>query len=291
MDEAGGSRSNRIVVIGGSAGALPALRTVCAGLPAGFAAPVLVVIHAPAGSRSVLPDILRRAGPVAAVHARDGDRALAGQIQVAPPGHDLELTDAGRLRVRAFGPGSARRSVDTLLRSAAHARGPGTIAVLLSGQLDDGTRGAIAVSRAGGTVIVQDPEDAQFGGMPANALRFDDPDLVLPAVAIAPALAQLVQEQQTDPEAADEPAGAGSPPVALAAIEPTLWAALDLFERRAAQSRKLARMAEHAGHPLAAQQFDATADAAQKHANALHRALARLVHDAPSDPGPPDVED
>ena len=76
----------RIVVIGGSAGAVEAIAEIVGGLPAGFAAAIFVVIHFPAESVSVLPSILSRRGPLAAAHPRDGDPIVPGRIYVAPPG-------------------------------------------------------------------------------------------------------------------------------------------------------------------------------------------------------------
>jgi two-component system chemotaxis response regulator CheB len=80
-----------IVVIGGSAGGVEAMRRVCGGLPADFSAAVFVVIHVSPTSRSILPELLSRAGRVPARHPKSGDAISPGTIYVAPPDFHMLL--------------------------------------------------------------------------------------------------------------------------------------------------------------------------------------------------------
>ncbi len=73
-----------LIVIGASTGGVQALTQVVAALPPGFPASVFIVCHLPAGYRSVLPEILSRAGPLLASQPGDGDRFFPGHIYVAP---------------------------------------------------------------------------------------------------------------------------------------------------------------------------------------------------------------
>src|SRR5215472_11775757 len=73
-----------IIVIGGSAGAIEALRALVAHLPADLAASIFVTIHIPADFPSILPSLLRSAGPLPAVHPADKKRTRPGMIYVAP---------------------------------------------------------------------------------------------------------------------------------------------------------------------------------------------------------------
>jgi two-component system, chemotaxis family, protein-glutamate methylesterase/glutaminase len=190
-----------LIVIGGSAGSVEALSALFAQLPADLPAAVCVVIHQPPFAPSRLPGILKMAGPLPAVPARDGAPLLPGTVHVGVPDqHLLVVRDGGA----ADGPGTirltrgprenrTRPAVDPLFRSAALAYGPRAIAVVLSGALDDGTAGMWAVRDRGGLAVVQDPADAAVASMPSSALTEVGADHVAPASELGPLLGQLAR--------------------------------------------------------------------------------------------------
>jgi two-component system chemotaxis response regulator CheB len=181
-----------IVVIGGSAGALAALKALLPDLPGDLSAAVFVVVHIGATTHSVLPEILSRAGPLPAQAARDGARFERGRIYVAPPDRHL-LLDRGRIALRR-GPREnlARPAIDPLFRSAAVEFGSRVIGVLLSGMLCDGASGLRAIKRCGGIAVVQ--ADAPYTEMPRHALDVTDVDHRVPAAELAALLVRLMAE-------------------------------------------------------------------------------------------------
>lgn len=193
--------SRDIVTIGASAGGVEALMTIVKALPANLQAAIFVVLHMPPDGFSVLPSLLGRAGPLPAAHPEDGDPVRRGQIYVAPPDHHLMLHDGQVLVVHGPRENRHRPSVDPLMRSAAQFYGPRAIGVILSGSLDDGTAGLLALKHRGGIAIVQDPNDALFPGMPTSALRNVDVDHCLPLSSIGPTIARLVTESSDETEA------------------------------------------------------------------------------------------
>jgi two-component system, chemotaxis family, protein-glutamate methylesterase/glutaminase len=157
-----------IVVIGASAGGVEALTRLMRDLPPGLPASLFVVCHFPPSDRSVLPDILSRAGPLLATHAIDGEPFHPGHVYVAPPDFHLLLAEGQRLRLtRGPRENHHRPAVDVLFRSAARTYGPRVIGVVLTGSLNDGSAGLLAIRAAGGVAIVQDPADAAVAAMPA----------------------------------------------------------------------------------------------------------------------------
>ncbi len=183
-----------IVVIGASAGGVEALVALVRALPADLQAAVFVVLHIPPQSSSMLPVILDRSGPLPAQHAQDGLPIECGQIYVAPPDHHL-IVERDRVRV-VRGPRENRHrpAVDVLFRSAAWEYGPHVVGVVLTGTLDDGTAGLLAIKQRGGTAIVQHPDDALYPSMPRSALAHVDVDYSVPLREIGPLLATLVQQ-------------------------------------------------------------------------------------------------
>jgi len=187
-----------VVVVGASAGGVEALKELVSGLPAGFPATVLVVLHIPPSGSNALAAILNRAGPLEARRAGHGEPLVHGTVRVAPPDHHL-LVMEDRLAL-SLGPreNGHRPAVDVLFRSAARAVGARCIGVVLSGALDDGSAGLVSVCARGGVAVVQDPEDALQPGMPTSAIESAAPEHVVPVAEIAGLLARLVQEEVPD---------------------------------------------------------------------------------------------
>ena len=181
-----------MIVIGASAGGVEALLAIAAALPPELPASIFIVLHQPPTGTSMLPTLLSRAGPLPAAHAEDGEIVRARRIYVAPPDLHMLLAD-GRIRL-ARGPRENRHrpAADPLFRSAARYYGERTVGVILTGTLDDGAAGLLAVKRNRGIAVVQDPSDALFPGMPQNALAVTAVDHCLPLAEIGPTLVQIV---------------------------------------------------------------------------------------------------
>jgi len=88
--------------------------------------------------------------------------------------------------------------VDPLFRSAARSYGPRVIGGVLTGALNDGTSGLLAIKRRGGVTLVQDPAEAVAPGMPASALDYVQVDHCVSLREIAPLLSQLARQPALD---------------------------------------------------------------------------------------------
>lgn len=183
-----------IIVIGASAGGIEALSEIVKDLPTELPAAVFVAVHIPAHTKSSLPQILSRRGTLRSLQPEDGEQIRHGRIYVAPPDQHM-LIKRGHIRV-VHGPreNGSRPAVDPLFRTAARAYGKRVVGVVLSGALDDGTAGLIAIKSQGGLAIVQDPAEALYPGMPRSAIENNEVDYILPVSEIAATLARLAAE-------------------------------------------------------------------------------------------------
>jgi two-component system chemotaxis response regulator CheB len=183
-----------IVVIGASAGGIEALQRLSAMLPADFPAAVFVAQHISPSGRSLLPLLLSRAGPLPASSPEDGQLIEPGRIYVAAPDQHMLLRPGKVLMRRGPQENRTRPAVNALFRSAAIAYGGRVIGVVLTGLLDDGTDGLIAIKAAGGVSVVQDPADAAWPSMPQNALKRDHVDHKVALDGLGALLQRLVRE-------------------------------------------------------------------------------------------------
>jgi two-component system, chemotaxis family, protein-glutamate methylesterase/glutaminase len=180
-----------IFTIGASSGGIEALSTLVSALPDDLPASLFVVVHVPSESKSLLPEILSRAGPLRATHAKDNEHIQAGRIYVAPPDYHLLLRQGYMRLVRGPKENNHRPAIDPLFRTAGRAYGNRVVGIVLSGARDDGAAGLIAIKKVGGIAIVQDPNEAMFPDMPRYALRAAEPDFCLSAKQIAESIVTL----------------------------------------------------------------------------------------------------
>ena len=183
-----------IIVLGSSAGGVDALRRLCAALPADLPAAMFIAQHLSPSAYSVLPQLLNRNCPLPVLSPADGQAIEHGHVYVGAPDHHILIRPGHILMRRGPVENRTRPAVNALFRSAAVHYGARVLGVVLTGLLDDGTQGLIAIKAAGGTSIVQDPEEAEWPSMPSNALQRDHVDHKVRLAELAPLLASLARE-------------------------------------------------------------------------------------------------
>lgn len=149
-----------LIVIGASLGGVETLPALLRQFRSNLPASVLVCLQTASERTTYLPTILERASRLPAAAACDYDNLEHGHIYVAVPDRHMLVQD-GYVRL-ASGPREKghRPAIDPMFRTAAVARRNRVIGVILSGMLDDGAAGLLAIKRCGGLAVVQAPEDA-----------------------------------------------------------------------------------------------------------------------------------
>jgi two-component system chemotaxis response regulator CheB len=187
-----------IIVIGTSSGGLDALEQLIAQLPRKLQAAVFIVQHMAADSNAdVLVHSLNKAGSIKCTAARHGQLFKVSHVYVAPADQHLLVGSRKIMVTKGARENRSRPGIDPLFRSAAVAHGNRVIGIVLTGQLDDGTAGLIAIKRCGGTCVVQDPSDAAYSDMPQSALRHARIDHCVPIAEMGALLASLVQKRRS----------------------------------------------------------------------------------------------
>ena len=184
-----------IIVIGTSAGGLGALDKLIGQLHSDLRASIFVVQHMAADSNGdALLHQLRKQEAFACKLAEDGESFEQGTVYIAPPDHHMLVKERTIRVTKGARENRNRPAIDPLFRSAAVTHGPRVIGVVLTGMLDDGTAGMIAIKKCGGVTVVQDPADAMYPGMPQSAIDNANIDHRAPIAAMGGLLEQLSRE-------------------------------------------------------------------------------------------------
>lgn len=180
-----------IVAIGASAGGVHGLQSFFGALPDRTGAAFVVVVHLDPQHRSEMAAIIamRTRMPVVQVDTRD--RLQADHVYVIPPDRRLQVVDHEVSALQFDEPRGHRSPIDLFFRSLAEQLGEG-FAVILSGAGSDGAIGVRAVKEAGGIILVQEPNEAEYSSMPRSAIAAGVADFVLPVRELAKRLVDLI---------------------------------------------------------------------------------------------------
>jgi two-component system chemotaxis response regulator CheB len=170
-----------VIGIGASLGGLHACRRLLWALPRAFPAPILLAQHRLPEGEALLAGLLSREDTLPVLEPDDKAPILPGTVYVAPGNYHMLVEHGGRSIALSTDSAVrfARPSIDVLFESLAYSLGREAIAIVLTGASDDGARGAEAVKRAGGRVLVQTPDSAESNVAPNASLARFTPDAVL----------------------------------------------------------------------------------------------------------------
>ena len=173
-----------IVGIGASAGGLEALEELLEHMPDDTGMAFVVVTHQHPGHTSLLPELLGRSTKLAVDAARDDLKVEPNHVYVGPPGGHLAIYNGTLQRMETGKWEAPKLPIDYFFRSLAEDQHERAIGIILSGTGTDGTIGLKAIKGESGMIMVEEPESAQYSGMPASAIATGMADYVLPPAAM-----------------------------------------------------------------------------------------------------------
>lgn len=192
-----------IIGVGASAGGLEACSKLLDAWPADSGMAIILVQHLDPSHPSLLAELLAKHSPMPVVEASNGAVIASNHIYVIPPGVSLSVS-SGTLQIsEPTARHGARLPFDFLLESLAQDCGSRAAAIILSGTGADGSLGLVPLKEKQGFIIVQDPEEADYGGMPRSAIATGLVDQVRSVAQIGAALLTHFSEGERQPDSVD----------------------------------------------------------------------------------------
>ena len=168
-----------IVGIGGSAGGLEAFEEMLSHLAVDTGMAFVIVQHLDPSRKGMLPELLQRVTQMPVMQIEDGMRAAPNHVYVIPPNKDITILHGVLGLLDPIAPRGLRMPIDAFFRQLAEDQMENAIGIILSGMGTDGSLGVKAIKERMGMVMVQDPENAKFDGMPKSAITTGLIDFVL----------------------------------------------------------------------------------------------------------------
>lgn len=174
-----------VVGIGASAGGLKAIRDFFSHLPDDSSMAFIVIIHLAPDKSSSLDDLVQDCTSMKVMQVSGKTEIKPNHIYVIAPDRQLFIEDNHLLSSDLEDRKGRPATIDLFFRSLAKARAKKAICVILSGTGTDGTVGLKSVKEYSGISMAQDPDEAQYDGMPCSAIDTGLVDFVLPAKELA----------------------------------------------------------------------------------------------------------
>lgn len=187
-----------VVGIGASAGGIQAVCELLDHMPADSGMALVVIQHLPPDHQSMLAEIFSRHTRMPVREIEDGMAVEPNVVYVIRPAFSVIMEGSGFLLGESVEERGHRRPIDDFLRSLARVQREKAIAVILSGVGTNGTSGAQAIKAAGGVCIAQDPDSADFGGMPRSLINAGYADQVCKAAEIPQILIRYIHHPYLD---------------------------------------------------------------------------------------------
>ncbi len=198
----GTAEPERVVGIGASAGGLYALQELFDHAPEDSGMAFVVIQHLSPDFKSLMDELLRTRTSMPVQVIEDGMQLVPNTVFLNVARRDVAFTDdlTFQLLDTEKEPHELHHPINSFFRTLAKRFAKKAVGVVLSGTGTDGAAGVVALREAGGLVVVQEPNTAEFDGMPVAAHRTGVVDFVLPpSEMVASIVHAMTEEPERDP--------------------------------------------------------------------------------------------
>ena len=186
-----------VVGLGASAGGLSALREFFDTVRADTNLAFVVVVHLSPDHESHLADLLQAHSAIPVSQVTTETVIEPNRAYVIPPGRNLTAVDSHLRLAPLVDTRTGRAPVDHFFKTLAETHDGASIGVILSGTGSDGTAGMRYIRDHGGLALAQDPDEAEYDGMPRSAIATGSVDRVL---RISEMIPQILEFERTRPQ-------------------------------------------------------------------------------------------
>lgn len=177
-----------VVGIGASAGGLDAIQQLFSELDNNTGMAFVIIQHLSPDFKSLMPELLSKYTKMKIYTAKDKQIIKPNCIYLNQNNKNLHIK-GNKLYLLDKGPKTnLNLPIDIFFHTLGEEQKEHSIGVILSGTGSDGSRGIQTIKEKGGTIFVQNPDEAQFDGMPNSSINTNLVDFILNAKDIASAL-------------------------------------------------------------------------------------------------------
>lgn len=184
--------TSRIIAVGASAGGLEALKAFFQNIPENDNNSYVVIQHLSPDYKSMMGELLAKSTTLKIEQIKDNMEILPGRIYLIPPVNNLVIQNGMLHLLDKPKDQKLNLPIDMFLQSLAEFKKEQAIAIILSGTGSDGSRGIRAIKEHEGMVMVQDPEEAKFDGMPKSAIHTGLVDYIVGVEAMGAELKNFI---------------------------------------------------------------------------------------------------
>ena len=162
-----------IVGIGASAGGLKAIQEFFDSIKNPKNVSFIIVQHLSPDFKSLMSDLLSSHTSLEITTVSHNQLIAPDHVYLVPSGKTLEIRAGRFILTKKDRSHTVHYPIDAFFNSLGKQYREKVIGIVLSGTGTDGSRGIKTIKEHEGMVIVQDPNESQFDGMPKSVLATD----------------------------------------------------------------------------------------------------------------------